>query len=77
LFDEDADRKLDRVTLFFTRAEAEELRHALEGLIVNPKMHHVHISGENYQKEITVCIYDETKLDEFDERAKKLIREDV
>lgn len=56
MLNEDNDKKFDRMTLYLTRIEAEELRDSWEALIVNPKQHHVHISTENYQKELTVCL---------------------
>jgi len=39
-------------------------------------LQHVHLSNEDYQKEITVCIYDENNLEDFHPRVIKLIKED-
>jgi hypothetical protein len=41
-----------------------------------PASHHEHLPDREHKKEITVCIYDENKLDGFSERARKLINED-
>ncbi len=73
----DTDNKLDNVILYLTLTEAKELRDSLNDIIMGPQTrHHRHISSEDYQKEITVCIYDETNLEGFDERSKKLILKD-
>ena len=79
MLDEISDRKLDRVTLYLTRAEAQELRDSLGSILVNPRGNHAHVSSQDYRKELTVCIYDDATLDEhgFNERSKKLIKEDV
>jgi len=56
------------------------LRDSLNELISNPSIHHSHISSEDYQKEITVCIYNETDtklMQQFDKRSLKLIEKDV
>ena len=76
LLDEDSDSKLGRVILYLTKAEAEELRDALNGILKNPVGNHAHVPSEDYQKEITVCIYDETLLTRFNERSIKLIKKD-
>lgn len=76
ILDCDNDRKLDEVLLFLTLSEARELRDSLKQLIESPMGNHSHISNEDFQKEITVCIYDEKKLVGFSERFKKLILED-
>jgi len=77
LLDEDRDTKLDRVTIYLTRPEAEELMSDLRMALANPKGHHAHISSEDFQKEITVCIYDNNLLGDFNERSKRLIKDDV
>jgi len=38
---------------------------------------HTHLSSDDYRKEITVCIYDDARLDGFSDRAKRLMREHV
>jgi hypothetical protein len=38
--------------------------------------HHVHISVDNCEKEITVCTYDVAELSGFAPRARRLILED-
>ena len=43
-------------------AEASELRDSLDELLKKPLNNHAHITNENFQKEITVCIYDINNL---------------
>lgn len=77
MLDEDGDRKVDRLTLYLTQAEAEELRDSLEGVLKGPRGNHAHIPSADFQKEVTIVIYDDGQLDEFDERSKRLILEDT
>ena len=77
LLDDDADRKLDRVTLFLTLDEPNGLKDSLEGLIQRPNGNHAHVSTRDFRKEITVSVYDENQLDGLSERSKRLIREEL
>ena len=77
ILDDKSDKKLDTVTLFLTQEEALQLRSDLDQLLAKPQLHHTHLSSENYQKEITVCVYDGEKLQGFHPRAIKLIKEDI
>lgn len=74
ILDEKSDQKLDNISLFLTRKEAQHLIGYLEQLL--EKGDHSHLMSEDYRKEIMVCIYDPEKLDMFDSRSKKLILED-
>lgn len=76
ILDEDSDRKLDRIMIYLTKEEAQEMQDSLE-LLLYKKHHHSHINSENFDKEITVSIYKDTSLNGFDERSKKLIIEDI
>lgn len=67
---------MDNVSLFLTKKEAIQLQGYLNQLLDNPKLQHAHLSSEDYQKEITVCLYDEKDLEGFHPRAIKLIEED-
>ncbi len=58
--DPDHGQRLNLVELRLTTAEAAELRDALTGLLEAPfPGHHVHVSSEDYQVEISVWIDDE------------------
>jgi hypothetical protein len=76
ILDEDSDKRIDNVCIFLTKDEAVELRDDLNQLLDNPKLHHTHLSNADYQKEITICLYNEKDLQGFHPRAIKLIKED-
>lgn len=77
ILNEDTETPVSEVILYLLRDEAMELRDSLEQLLENSKSHY-HVSAEDFQKQITVCLYDPDHLDEFgfNERSLKLIRED-
>jgi len=76
ILNDESDKKLDAVSIFLTKSEAIQLRGYLNQLLENPKMQHSHLSSSDFQKEITICLYDEKKLDDLHPRAKKLIIQD-
>ena len=76
ILDDVSNKKLDRITVFLTKEEAGFLQGYLKQIIDNPIQDHAHLSSSDYQKEITVCIYDNHSADKFSLRAKKLILED-
>jgi hypothetical protein len=78
ILDEDKDLRLERIILYLTQSEAGELRDSLENILSNPADNHAHVSSNDYQKEITVVIYDpaDGTLRGFNERSKKIILED-
>lgn len=77
ILDEVSDKALNRVTLYLTLSEARELRDAIESLLATPENHHQHISSADFKKEITVTIYDSQPIESFDERSRRLIRNDT
>lgn len=76
ILDEDSDRPLSRVTLYLTIDEARELRSTLDAVFQDHSRHE-HISSNDYDKQITVCVYDTSALQGFTERSKRLILEDL
>jgi len=76
ILDETSDKSLKNLILYLTFNEASELRDSLDELLKKPLNNHAHISNENFQKEITVCIYDIDNLKGFNERSRKLIVND-
>ena len=76
ILDQKSDKDLKNVTLYLTHSEALELRDSLNDLLEKPLNNHAHISNDNFQKEITVCIYDKNSLSGFNERSKNLIIND-
>ncbi len=73
ILDEIADKSLESVIVYLTLSEATELRDSIDELLKKPINNHNHVSSENFQKEITICIYDANNLNGFDERSKNLI----
>ncbi len=76
ILDDESDKKLDSVSLFLTKEEAIQLRGYLNQLLDNPKLQHCHLSSADYKKEITLCLYEEKDLKNFDQRSMKLLKED-
>lgn len=76
ILDEESDKKLDVVSIFLTKEEIRQLKSYLSQLLDNPGLHHVHLSNEDYQKEITICLYDANNLKDMHKRAIKLIEKD-
>lgn len=77
LYDEDTDRSINRLTLYLTVDEAVELRDSIKALLRDLDGHQ-HVPSADFKKELTVCLYDPTKIDEssFNDRSKRLLRED-
>ncbi|MBM3201871.1 MAG: hypothetical protein FJZ56_05630 [Chlamydiae bacterium] len=77
IYDLNADKKIDKVILYLTPDEAQQLKYALEQIIGdNKKHHHQHILDDDYKREITVCVYKDDNLATFDERSQRLIQQD-
>lgn len=76
ILDEEADRAISMVTLFLTKSEASELRDSLKALLERNGVGHEHVDSEDFQKEITVAVYDDDDVTQFDQRSQRLIRED-
>ena len=79
IYNEDTNKKVNKVILYLTPDEAQELKDSLELIIDNNKKHHhEHIPDreDNFRREITVCIYRKDDLSGFDERSRRLILND-
>ena len=76
IYNEDEDKALSNISIFLTHDEGYQLISYLEELLKDPSYHHAHLSSNDYQKEITFCIYDDKNLDSFDPRTRKLIVDD-
>jgi hypothetical protein len=75
ILDENRDNSVDRATLLLTESEAQELRDSLESLFAGGKGQHAHVPSEDYQKEITIAIYEPGHADGFNQRCQKLIQD--
>jgi len=70
------DSPIKHVTLFLTPDEAKSLIKQIGDLLAKPKLHHVHIEDEDFEREITVVVYTPSNISTFDERSRKLIEKD-
>lgn len=70
------DRPLKRIALILTADEAQSLLNQLGKLISKPKIHHIHVEDEAFEREITLAIYTEANISQLDERTRKLIEKD-
>lgn len=77
ILDEISSASLKNITLFLTHSEASELRDSLDHILKIPINHHAHISSNDYLKEITICIYDLSNLNGFNDQSKNLILNDT
>ena len=72
--DDDRDVEVRNATLFVTRAEAEEIRESLALLLRLGGVAHDHISTDDFQRELTVCLYEEAGQNSgLNERALRLL----
>jgi len=76
ILDDASDNRINQVSIFLTKQEALQFLGYVEQLLEDPNTHHSHLSSEDYQKEITISLYDLNDLYSFHPRAKKLILED-
>ncbi|HEX2582687.1 MAG TPA: hypothetical protein VHL30_01055 [Chlamydiales bacterium] len=79
IYNEDTDRKVNKVILYLTPDEAQELKDSLDLILSNnEKHHHEHIPDreDDFKRQITVCVYKEDNLSSFDERSRRLILKD-
>lgn len=78
ILNKDTDAKVDRIIIYLTKSEANELKDSIVGLLENPESNHEHVSSSDYQKELTITIYDEKNIsNKYDQRSIKLIKEDI
>jgi len=77
ILDNQTSRALEDICLYLTPSEAKEMMHYLENLLANRDEHHAHINDSSYQREVTLAIYTEDNLNQFDERSRKLIIEGI
>ena len=77
ILDNESDRKLNRITIYLTVLEAQEMRDSLASLLSNKATQHEHVSNEDFQKEVTITIYDSHSIESYDQRSRRLIEHDV
>jgi len=76
ILDVTSDKSIDNVALLLTKTEATQLMSYLESLTKEDLDWHYHLNNEDYSKEITIALYDESNLTIFSDRCKSLIIDD-
>ena len=76
ILDQDTNKPLERIIVYLTLAEAREMNDKIESLLASDGVHHEHVPSDNYQKEITLTIYENRPIESFDERSRQLIKDD-
>lgn len=77
ILDIDTNKSTKNVLLLLTQSEAVELRDDLNRMLsLKKESDHSHISDLEYEHEITVAIYGDDRINNFDERTKTLIEND-
>lgn len=77
ILDNDSDKKIENITICLTLAEAQKLKDTLAQILIMPTGNHGHVTDANAEREITLCVYDESNLDSgFHDRIKRLIEKD-
>ena len=77
ILNDDLDSKLDRITIFLNKKEIQQLiGYAKQLLEKAPSSEHYHLSSEDYQKEITIWMYDSENIENFSTKIQKFIKED-
>jgi hypothetical protein len=72
----DEDKVLSSVCIYLTPSELREMKGYIDDLVNEETSHHIHLNDDSYEHEITLAIYTNDNLDQFDERSKKLILKD-
>ena len=76
ILNQENDKSIDNILLCLTESEVQELIDSLQDIVKQPKGNHAHIPSSDYEKEITLCVYNEKDIDSsFSERVKNLIEQ--
>ena len=73
IYDSHSDKTLDDVILYLTPEEANELYDGLARIMKQPRGNHVHVNNDDYQRELTVCIYRKEDIETFDEKSRQML----
>jgi len=69
----DNKRKINDVTLLLTIKEARELESKIAQLLAADDLHHVHVSGDDYQTEITISIIEKNNIESYHPDIRRII----
>ncbi len=78
ILDLDTNKAIETVCLYLTASETKQMIGALEDILSQQnakQMEHAHVNDEEYEREVTVAIYTDKNLHQFDDRSQKLIAE--
>ncbi len=73
MLDERTNEPVNAITIFLTMEEATELYQRAHRLVLNPRIHHIHVQDDNKERQIALAIYTPSRLWELDERSQRLI----
>lgn len=77
ILDDESNKNLSCITIILTKSEIQEMLGYAKQLLENPPpSDHYHLSSEDYQKEITFCIYNPENISNFNPIIQKLIKDD-
>lgn len=77
ILDDETDKTLKRITILLTKKEMRQLQGYVRQLLEEkPSSDHHHLSTDDYQKEITLCLYDPNNIEAFQEFIQKIIQQD-
>ena len=68
----DDKRKIDNINILLTTKEAKQLQQSISDLL-SANHHHVHVSSDDYQTEITVSILEKNSLESYHPDIRKII----
>lgn len=69
-------KSLSDVLLLLSTSEARELKNDIEQLLASEDMHHLHISSDDYQKEITISLLDGNEAESYHADIRAIIDPD-
>lgn len=77
ILDETSNKSVSNLTLLLKKTEAIQLIGYLEALTSKDVLdEHFHLNNDDYSKEITVALYDDSNLNFFSDRYKLLVEKD-
>ena len=68
------DQPLSNIVIYLTPAEATQMLGYLEQLLAEPDQHHAHMNDEDFIHEVTLAVYTDQNLSEFNVRSRELIQ---
>ncbi len=76
IYDDHNEQSLPSVMIFLTKKELRELRGYVDSLLEGPLCDHVHLTDDEYRREITLASYSETEKNTFAEQFNELVQND-